>query len=79
MAALRRSLAETPQAEPAKAQKQKAEPEPAKAAAPQKGRKTAKRDPSQREMLLPIAGAKGAKDAKDAVEQPKPGAKKKAG
>jgi DNA end-binding protein Ku len=45
--------------------------------APPKGKKTAKRDPSQREMLLPIDGAG---PAKQATEEPKkPSVRKKAG
>jgi DNA end-binding protein Ku len=78
MAALRRSL-ETPEMETPKAKS--AAPETAVAS---KGKKTAKRDPNQREMLLPIAGAKPGKDAAaqsaKPVEQPaKSGARKKTG
>jgi DNA end-binding protein Ku len=75
MAALRQSI------ESAKAGSREPAPEVAqvKASAPAaSGRKAAKRNPDQREMLLPIAG--GAAPAQEAEKRPqKPGARKKAG
>jgi len=79
MAALRQSIeADTQKAAPAQktAPAAKDAPPPAKTAAP-KGKKAAKPDPTQREMLLPIGGAGLVKEA---AEQPtKPSVRKKAG
>jgi DNA end-binding protein Ku len=74
MAALRQSIeADAAKATPA----QKTTPTATAKAAPAKGKKTAKRNPDQREMLLPITGTG---PAKEAAEQPKkPSMGKKAG
>jgi DNA end-binding protein Ku len=53
---------------------------PAKPAAASKGKPTAKRNPNQREILLPIAGGALAKEAPEKQKQAqKPDARKKAG
>ena len=56
MAALRQSIAETEGEDKARSAGAKAKASPAVSAAAAKGKKTAKRNPNQREMLLPIAG-----------------------
>jgi len=74
MAALRQSIAETEREDKAKAKA------PAVAAA-SKSKKAGKRNPDQREMLLPIAGG-GKVAAKEDAKTPaavKPAARKKAG
>jgi DNA end-binding protein Ku len=83
MAALRQSIERAKEAEPKPAAATKPAPaaQPvaaAKAAAAPKAKKTAKRNPNQREMLLPIDGGGPQKEA--AEKQPaKPSARKKAG
>jgi len=73
MAALRQSI----EAEAPKAKAVQKETPVTKTAPPPKGKKQVKRNPDQREMLLPIAGTG---PAKEAVEQPaKSSTKKKAG
>ena len=83
MAALRESIDRAKEAAPKPAaapslrrrRRRFRQPEPAVAA---KGKKSAKRNPDQREMLLPIAGGAGAKEAAEKQPQ-KPGVRKKAG
>jgi DNA end-binding protein Ku len=73
MAALRQSI----EAEAPKANAVQKETPVTKTAPPPKGKKQGKRNPEQREMLLPIAGTR---PAKEAVEQPaNSSTKKKAG
>jgi DNA end-binding protein Ku len=81
IAALRQSLAASDGAKAANANRPaKQKPTvsaPAAPASAQKGKKAAKRNPDQREMLLPIAGAA---PAKESVKKPaKTGAQKRAG
>ena len=83
MAALRQSIERAKEAAPKPAAAVKPSPatkpvEPARpAAVTPKGKKAAKRNVDQREMLLPIAGGAPAKEA--AEKQQKPGVRKKAG
>jgi DNA end-binding protein Ku len=74
MAALRQSIADSEKQEKAAVK--------APAAAPAKGKKAPKRNPDQRELLLPIAGGADkavAKAPKDEVKKPSKPAAKKAG
>jgi hypothetical protein len=74
MAALRQSIADSEKQEKAAVK--------APAAAPAKGKKALKRNPDQRELLLPIAGGADkavAKAPKDEVKKPSKPAAKKAG
>ena len=78
MAALRQSMAaEKSNAAPAQKATSDA-PSPAKAAPVSKGKKTVKRNPDQREMLLPITGTGPAREA-TAEPVKKPSARKKVG
>jgi DNA end-binding protein Ku len=93
MAALRQSIDKAKEEAPTTAAAKQAPPAPAaaaaaatKPAAAPKGKRAAKSNSDQREMLLPIAGGAPAKEAsapaKEAPEKPaaqKPGARKKAG
>ena len=84
MAALRQSIEKAKEAAPRPAAALKPAPaakpvEPAAAAAAgPKGKKAVKRNPDQREMLLPIAGGGPGKEAAE-KQAPKSGARKKAG
>ena len=83
MAALKQSIEKAKEETPKTAARQAAPAAtPAAAAKPvaaPKGKRTAKGNSDQREMLLPIAGGAQAKEAPEKQTAQKPGARKKAG
>jgi DNA end-binding protein Ku len=80
MAALRQSIKEVDDDAWSAKEKSRAVKAPAVVnAKPPKGKKTARRNPDQREMLLPIAGSGTGKAAKEATKKPAKPASRKAG